>query len=390
MTKKINIGLFIDTFFPMTDGVIMVVDNYAKRLNKIANVIVFAPAISKDFDDSKLPYQVVRCKAINLPFLDYSLPLPSLDSNFKKKLNSCKLDIVHIHSPFTLGKIGIKYAKKHNIPCIGTMHSQYKLDFKRVVKFNFLASILTSRLINLYNKCDECWAVNKAVGRIFYEDYHYKTFPRIMNNATEMLPVSDKKKAISYINKKYNIKKNEKVFLFVGRINILKNILFIVDSLAIVKQKDPDLKFKMIYVGSGQDEEVLRKRIKEVNLNNEVILSGKVTDREELSYFYARADLFLFPSIYDASSIVQIEAASQGTPGIFLKGTATSATIEDNDTGFIVNNNVEDYADKIIEVMKEEDLYNKVSTNTYKKLYKSWDDEIKEVYNLYLNFIKNK
>ena len=390
MTKKINIGLFIDTFFPMTDGVIMVVDNYAKRLNKIANVIVFAPAISKDFDDSNLPYQVVRCKAINLPFLDYSLPIPNLDSNFKKELNSCKLDIVHIHSPFTLGKIGIKYAKKNNIPCIGTMHSQYKLDFKRVVKFNFLASILTSRLIKLYNKCDECWAVNKEVGRIFYEDYHYKTFPRIMNNATEMLPVSDKKKAINYINKKYNIKKNEKVFLFVGRINILKNILFIVDSLAIVKQKDPDLKFKMIYVGSGQDEEVLRKRIKEVNLNNEVILSGKVTDREELSYFYARADLFLFPSIYDASSIVQIEAASQGTPGIFLKGTATSATIEDNDTGFIVNNNVEDYADKIIEVMKEEDLYNKVSTNAYKKLYKSWDDEIKEVYNLYLNFIKNK
>ena len=38
-----------------------------------------------------------------------------------------------------------------------------------------------------------------------------------------------------------------------------------------------------------------------------------VTDREELAKYYARADLFLFPSLYDASSIVQIEEALQKT-----------------------------------------------------------------------------
>ena len=40
---KLTIGLFIDVFYPMTDGVTMVVDNYAKRLSKFCNVIVFAP-----------------------------------------------------------------------------------------------------------------------------------------------------------------------------------------------------------------------------------------------------------------------------------------------------------------------------------------------------------
>ena len=38
-----------------------------------------------------------------------------------------------------------------------------------------------------------------------------------------------------------------------------------------------------------------------------------VKDRELLASIYARADLFLFPSLYDASSIVQIEAALQKT-----------------------------------------------------------------------------
>ena len=56
MDKKITIGLFVDSFFPMTDGVIMVVDNYARRLVKYANVIVFAPKYRKKYDDSKLPY----------------------------------------------------------------------------------------------------------------------------------------------------------------------------------------------------------------------------------------------------------------------------------------------------------------------------------------------
>ena len=41
-----------------------------------------------------------------------------------------------------------------------------------------------------------------------------------------------------------------------------------------------------------------------------------VKDRELLASIYARADLFLFPSLYDASSIVQIEAALQKTGSI--------------------------------------------------------------------------
>ena len=44
MTNKITIGIFSDSFYPMTDGVVMVVDNYARRLAKYANVIVFAPS----------------------------------------------------------------------------------------------------------------------------------------------------------------------------------------------------------------------------------------------------------------------------------------------------------------------------------------------------------
>ena len=196
MKDRLTIALFNDSFYPMADGVISVIDNYARRLSKYANVIVFVPRYNnKTYDDSIFPYKVVRCASIKISFLDYSLPLPKLDRNFKKELKKYKIDLVHIHSPFTMGEAGLKYAKKNNIPCIATMHSQFKQDFMKAVKKEFLATKLNNRLIKLFNKCDECWAVNKEVARIYYEDYHYKTMPRVMNNATEMQPVKDEKKA---------------------------------------------------------------------------------------------------------------------------------------------------------------------------------------------------
>ena len=270
------------------------------------------------------------------------------------------------------------------------MHSQFKQDLKRAVKSEWFANYLNNTLIKVFNKCDECWAVNSEVARIFHEDYGYKTMPKVMNNATEMLPVKDLEKAKTEINKKHNINKNDKVFLFVGRLTKLKNIMFITRSIKILKDKNPKFKFKMLFVGNGQDEEELKKLIKELHLEKDVILCGKVTDRNLLAKYFARADLFLFPSLYDASSIVQIEAASQKTPTVFIEGAATSATVTNNVNGYIAINNEEKYADKIIEIMSNQKEYNKVAENAFKELYVNQDDKIKEVYNLYLEAIKKK
>lgn len=389
--KKITVGLFNDSFFPLTDGVIMVVDNYARRLSNFCNVIVFVPNyLFSKFDDTTLPYKVVRCYSVDVPFLDYSLPIPKLDYKFIRNLNKYKLDIVHIHSPFSLGVAGLKYAKRHHIPCIATMHSQFKQDFKRALKSEMLANKFTYRLMKVYNKCDLCFAVNKEVARIYFEEYHYKTMPRVLLNATDMEPIENNNKVYKGLDKKYNIKWNEKVFLFVGRLNILKNILFIVDSLSVLKKKKPSLKFKMLFVGVGQDEDKLKERIKELNLEKEVLLVGKIEDRIELASIYKRADLFLFPSVYDASSLVQIEAASQKTPGVFLKNTATSSTITDNVNGFLSDETVGAYSDKIIEVMENKGLYKKVSDNAYYDLYRSWDKAVEEIYEIYKDLIDKK
>ena len=146
----------------------------------------------------------------------------------------------------------------------------------------------------------------------------------------------------------------------------------------------------MFFIGTGQDEGELKKKILEKNLDDYITLVGKVTNRNLLSSFYARSDLFLFPSLYDASSIVQIEAASHKTPVLFIEGAATTATVTNNVNGFIAKNDVLDYANTIIKIMDDDKLRRDVSENSYRDLYKNWDDTINDVFKRYLYLINKK
>jgi hypothetical protein len=110
----------------MIDGVVNVVDNYAKYLSKDANVYVFAPDYGEIKNLDNLPYKVIRTKSIKIPRLDYRLTIPEIDIAFREDVSGIELDIVHIHSPFAIGMYGINYAKAHKIPVVATLHSQSK------------------------------------------------------------------------------------------------------------------------------------------------------------------------------------------------------------------------------------------------------------------------
>ena len=272
--KKLKIGLFIDSFFPMVDGVVMVVDNYARRLCQSAEVTVFAPGSKqKGFDDSVFPYRVVRSKILKVPKLDYVLPCPGLDRKFKRAMEEADLDIVHLHSPATIGRAGLAHARRHNIPVVAHMHSQFKRDFSAVVSWKWFVSLMMKYAMKIYNRCDVCWAVNGEIARLLYEDYGCKVKPTVQRNATEMLPLEDPQKARA-LDERYGILPGEKVFLFVGRLVLVKGILFLADALKVLK--DRGLKFRMFFVGSGQEGEIrLRKRLEELELS-ECILTGSV------------------------------------------------------------------------------------------------------------------
>jgi glycosyltransferase involved in cell wall biosynthesis len=383
-----KVGLFIDTWYPMVDGVIKVVDNYARRLVQYCEVVVFCPE-TKGFDskeDAKLPYQVVRCSSLPLITSDYDLPTSVLDPRFEAQLIKSGIDIIHIHSPFSVGMAGVLYAKIHKIPVVATLHSQYKQDFEKSLKLKLASNMALNTIMRVFNACDECWAVNGDIKNLYVDEYGLTVPCKVRLNATDHHPVPDTDAAAHIVNETFGISADATVFLFVGRINFIKNIDFTIRALA--KAKAMGLKnFKMLFAGKGQDEEKLASLVREHGLTEEVVMCG-LTGKEMLENLYSRAKLFLFPSLYDANSLVQIEAACQGTPTVFLEGARTAATITPGVNGYVCPPDEDSYARMIMDILVDPEAYERVSAAAYRDLYLNWDDVVRDVYDDYNTIVE--
>ena len=378
----------MDNFYPTIDGVVLVIDNLARMLAKYNDVTVVVPYTNTADEDFTRPYEIIRIGSIHVPFSEYRVGkvTTKLSRDYKKLLEK-DFDIIHIHSPFTIGSLGLRVAKKLNIPCIATMHSRFDFEIRKIVNNKFIVNEIIKKLIKVYNKSDKCIAVNHAMIKVF-KDYGYKYEPVVIYNGTDLLPLKEKEKNIRNVNKLYDIDKDELVFLFVGRLTDIKNIFFILDSLKLLKEDG--IKFKMLYVGTGPDENKLKNEIEKYNMKDCITLTGRLTDRILLSSIYARADLFLFPSLFDASSLVQIEAAINETPGLFIEGSVTSDTVVNNVSGFTSKLDIVEYKNRIKEIINNEKLLKKVSVNARKMLGKNWKEIADETYNLYIEEIEKK
>lgn len=379
-----KVGLFIDTWYPMVDGVIKVVDNYARRLVQYCDVVVFCPATRNYHkeEDETLPYEVVRCTSLPMIGNDYDIPTSMLDPHFDAQLIRSGIDLVHIHSPFSVGLAGALFAKFHKLPLVATLHSQYKQDIEQQTllagKIKPAVDLALGSVMNVFNLCDECWAVNSAIRDLYINEYGLKAPCKVRLNATDHQPVPDPAAAAEEVNRTYGIPSDATVFLFVGRINFIKNIDFTVRSLAIAKKMG--LKnFRMLFAGKGQDEEKLAALVEQEGLKEEVVMCG-LADRPMLEKLYSRAKLFLFPSLYDANSLVQIEAACQGTPTVFLEGARTAATVTPGVNGYISAGGEENYARTILDILSDEEGYSRVSASARATLYQNWDDVVRDVY----------
>jgi methylenetetrahydrofolate dehydrogenase (NADP+)/methenyltetrahydrofolate cyclohydrolase len=369
-SKRLRIGIFIDTYFPMIDGVIMAVDNYAKYLSKHADVTVFTTTVNRDFEDH-YPYRIVRCRSLPLRSEDYVVPAPNLDPEFWSELMHAELDIVHVHSPFAVGMAGKRYAKRRGIPMVATMHSQFQVDFRRTLKMEALVKLAMEEIMRVFNSADEVWVPNADAARVFME-YGGMRRPIVHPNATDLLPVPDAAASSGRVNARFGLREDEIVLLFVGRLVAQKNILFIADAAAELKKRGFG-PFKLLFVGSGPDEEALRGHVAELGIGDSVVLCGRISDRAELADLYARADLFVFPSLYDVNSLVQIEAASQKTPTLFLSGAVTAATGTDGIDCYFSENAPESFAAKIVEIFGDREKYGDVCEGAFRNLYRSWD-----------------
>lgn len=381
---KKTIAIFNDVFYPFVDGVINVMDNHAKRLQEKYNVVVCVPRHKNEYIERDYP--ILYFKSVYFELINYAIGQPSSDREFNKLLKSLHIDLVHVHSPFMVGRFALKEARKRDIPIIATFHSQFKQDFQRIVKSKPVVNMLLAYIMEVFNGVDEVWTMNEATKKTLLS-YNFKGKVRIVSNATDFkMPEKNVDEFYDLAVKEFDIKPNENVYCFVGRLIFLKNILLIAESLGRLKKKG--IPFKMIYIGDGQDRGLLEEKVKKLKLEDDIILAGKIMDKKLIASVFANSSMLLFPSIYDTDGIVKYEAAAFETPTLFLKNSNASYDIDDNKTGVICEGKPEIIARRLEYFYNHPEELKQIGKGAKEGIYNTWEDVIEQASEIYAEVIK--
>ncbi len=331
------IGEFCECYPPHIDGVGMVVRSYVRELSKTQEACYYiAPrGNERPFSNAKEDFPVIRYARVPIPNEAYSVGMPALDLPFRHDLNQIPFDIVHAHTPFISAIESLRIARERRIPLVATLHSKYYDDVLIKTHSERLAQAVVKRIVGFYRLCDEVWTVNESTAEVL-RSYGYRGEIVVMPNGTDLwFPTKKDAKAAE---DRFRLGSGN-VFLFVGQQNFKKNLGAVLEAAAIYRKRHND--FRFVSVGQGPDTEALKKRVAALGLENNTIFTGHIGDRETLKGLYARADLFVFPSLYDTAGLVVREAAAAGTPSILIAGSCAAEGVRDGDNGFLCENTPE-------------------------------------------------
>jgi glycosyltransferase involved in cell wall biosynthesis len=296
-------------------------------------------------------------------------------------------DIVHCHDFFTYQNFIIaKNCNKYKIPFIiqprGVL-SQIRMQ----ARFSFLKK----KIISIFEKQVKDYATIVATSEVEKREIK-TTFPKIKNkipviyNGVNLNEFENVSKFDIY--DKYKIPKNNKVIAFIGRIQYIKGIDVSLEVLSLLKDKI-DFKFLIIGPEEQHEKEKLIKRAKNLGLENKLIFTGILTGEEKLRTMKS-CDIFLFTSRAEGTPITAIEVAALGIPQIISEGCPISEIINKEKGGFRFQlNQKKEMAKKIIEILENNKLYNKIgkSAKLLVKQKLNLNIVIQEFKNLYLKLI---
>ena len=382
---KYNIGLFNDSFPPTIDGVANTVYNYAEVLYKDdVNCTVVTPKYPGVFDD--YPYDVVRFSSLVMPKrLEYRagniVPLKVL-----KILSDKKFDLIHVHSPFVSSLVADEVAKLNpGIPVVFTYHTKFDVELERRIKSKYFLKIARKFVLKNIKRADEVWVVSDGAAKSL-RDIGYKGDYKVMKNGTDFKKGKSSEEEILKLKNELKISEDELMFLFVGRMMWYKNIKLILDALKLLPSK---LKFKMVFVGDGLNRSEIEQYAKQIGIFEKCIFVGAVSDREKLREYYSASDLFIFPSTYDTSGLVVMEAAATKLPSVLIKNSCAAENVTDNQNGFLCNENTKSLKNTILQAVLDRKRLKEVGEHAQEEIYCSWEESVKNAYKRYEEIIEN-
>ena len=277
----------------------------------------------------------------------------------KKRINK-KYDLaISFLTPhyYVIDKINAKV----KLAWIHTDYSNYLLDVKSELeiwgKYDYIASISS--------KCTEGFL---------------KVFPQLKDKIVEISNVN----AEQFIRQQANeddaenmkVQSDEVCICSIGRFAHAKNFDHIPVISKIMKQRN--IKFKWFIIGYGCEENLIREKIKEHQMEDTVIILGKKINPYP---YIKKCDIYIQPSRYEGKAVTVLEAQILGKPVVITAFPSSDSQLENGIDGVIVPMDDEGCANGIMQVIKDQQLRNKLIENCRKRDYSS-SNEVEKIYRL--------
>ena len=217
---------------------------------------------------------------------------------------------------------------------------------------------LTLEKIKKYKKQYKKYSKIFAITRVMKEEFINKV--GIDEKKVELVynPIDLKliQKKAENVEKKYENYLKQDYFLQVSRLTQQKQPEHLVDIY--YKLKQAGIKEKLYFIGDGEKKEIIKQKIKEYNLEDDIILLGQI---ENPYPFFKNAKLFVHTAKYEG-----LESLALGTPVVSYDCPTGPRDIlgKNSEYGELISLNDKDmFVEKVLELMNSKEKYEK-----YKKL----------------------
>ena len=296
-----------------------------------------------------------------------------------------KYDIIHHMSPFAIGKdFNLLALATDNKPfVIGPIEIPHKFfedefELLRVPLFIKLFKDNKLRLklsIKTLERCDVAVAVNNQTKKVlsnFVDKEKIEVIPfGVDTNKFRYTPPSED---LNILTVGYHIKR--------------KGFEYLIKAMTYVVEEFKDAKLHM--VGQGPRTPYLKKLVKELNLTENVIFHGRVSD-DKLLQFYKQCRVFCHPSLSEAFSPVRLEAMASGKSIVATNvASGSEEMVEHGKTGFLVPPaDSEALARAILKLISDYELAYRMGKRAREVVEKRYDWNVvaKKYYNVYLKLV---
>lgn len=205
------------------------------------------------------------------------------------------------------------------------------------------------------NKYDCIVTINETMKNGYLKNYNNKEVVKIYNFLDFDLI---EKKAEEKLEKDYG-----KYIISVGSLTENKNHKLLINAFKILKDKYK-VSEKLLIAGEGRERENLEKQIRELNLENDVLLLGQ----KENPYKYIKnSELYVISSKDESFSLTLVEAMFLKKLVISVKSNGPIEILKNNKYGVLVENNANEMAEKINYYLENKDERKKYEELGYER-----------------------